>query len=105
MSPNYHPDNSFTIYSRSRDKKQLLRQEYPRPIEILDPGDDVLFLKYSRPNPTPDTDVRAELVSIMGTYGYSLDKKSSSYLKDIINAKMYLFRVRVRDQGFKIFST
>ncbi|GLA56133.1 hypothetical protein AnigIFM63604_004772, partial [Aspergillus niger] len=75
MSPNYHPDNSFTIYARSRDKDQLLRQEYPHPIEILDLKDNVLFLKYFLPNPTPNTDVRAKVVEIMGTYGYSLKKK------------------------------
>ncbi|GLA56214.1 hypothetical protein AnigIFM63604_005674, partial [Aspergillus niger] len=75
MAPNYHPANSFTIYSRGRDKDQLLQQKYPHPIEILDLEDDVLYLKYSLPNPKPDTDVREKLVQIMGSHGYSLDKK------------------------------
>ncbi|GLA44565.1 hypothetical protein AnigIFM63309_003787 [Aspergillus niger] len=75
MSPKYHPGNSFTIYSRSQDKAQLLAENYPPPIRILDLEDDVLFLRYDRENPSLDADVRAELVTIMRKHGYSLSKK------------------------------
>ncbi|GLA55856.1 hypothetical protein AnigIFM63604_002941 [Aspergillus niger] len=103
MAPNYHPANSFTIYSIGWDKDQLLQQKYPHPIEILDLENDVLFLKYSLPNPTPDTDVRAKLVQIMGSHGYSLDKKVFELPKGHIQQQDVFVPVEVREGVVEIF--